>query len=400
MDSCAPRSPSTPPSSKPPASSRTEPRAFNDANGRDSNPGHGSVDWPRESTSQTPPGLLRQLLPELLQPLGTRVAGIDIAVAVDADAFQGAEVFGFLDEPGDLAVLGVADPDALLEARVGLVGRLRVGDIDLVVLVDPYAAGPAELLPLGEEVAVLVKDLKAVVGAIGHEQTSGGVEREAVGYVEFAGPRTFLPPRLDELAVTRELDDAGVGLVAMSVGDEDIAVRRYDHIGGRVEMGGVLAGLARCAESHQHLAVGRKLHNGMACLLVLVSAPVGDPDVVVLIDEQAMGDVGHSGREARHHVSGGIVLVERRDLGALAAGGAAAVIDPHALAVAVDIEPDGGTVPAPHGLLGPAFLEAVRVGGGVGILGIRRHGRHDDRRNGDPAQQFHAIRFTHDSPPC
>src|SRR5262245_58634256 len=67
--------------------------------------------------------LLRQLLPELLQPLGACVAGIDVAVIVHADAFQGAGVFGFLDEPGDLAVLGAADADALLEARVALVSR-------------------------------------------------------------------------------------------------------------------------------------------------------------------------------------------------------------------------------------------------------------------------------------
>src|SRR5215475_3177797 len=153
-------------------------------------------------TSQTPPGLLRQFLPELLQPLGTRVAGIDIAVAVHADAFQGAEVFGFLDEPGDLAVLGVADPDALLEARVGLVARLRVGDIDLVVLVDPHAARPAELLPFGEELAVLVEDLEAVVGAVGDEQASGGIERKPVWYVELARSLAFLAPLLDELAVS------------------------------------------------------------------------------------------------------------------------------------------------------------------------------------------------------
>ena len=33
-----------------------------------------------------------------------------------------------------------------------------------------------------------------------------------------------------------ELHDAGVGLVAMAVGNEDIAVRSYDHVGGCVEL--------------------------------------------------------------------------------------------------------------------------------------------------------------------
>src|SRR5258708_24778698 len=101
--------------------------------------------------------LLCQFLPEFLQPLSARVAGIDVAVVVHADAFESAGVFGFLDEPADLAVLGAADPDALLEARVGLVGRLRVSDVDGVVLVDPDPARPAELLPLGEALAVLVE---------------------------------------------------------------------------------------------------------------------------------------------------------------------------------------------------------------------------------------------------
>src|SRR5262249_48662326 len=130
---------------------------------------------------------LRQLLPKLLQPLSARIAGIDVAVVVHAHAFESSGVFSLLNEPGDLAVLGAADPDALLEARVGIVGRLRVGDIDAVVLVDPHAAWPAELLPLGEELAVLVEDLEAAIGAVGDEQTAGRIEREPVRYVEFAG---------------------------------------------------------------------------------------------------------------------------------------------------------------------------------------------------------------------
>src|SRR5439155_21137967 len=63
-----------------------------------------------------------------VHPVG--VAGIDIAGIVDADAFQRAEVNGLGNELRDIAVLGAADADALLEARVGLVGRLRVGDVD------------------------------------------------------------------------------------------------------------------------------------------------------------------------------------------------------------------------------------------------------------------------------
>src|SRR5262249_37145669 len=153
-------------------------------------------------------------------PLSARIAGIDVAVVIDTDAFEGARVLGFLNEAADLAVLGAADPDALLEAWIGLISRLRVGDIDLVVLVDPDTARPAELFPLGEELAVLVEDLEAAVGAVGDEQTAGGIECEPVRHIEFAGSGAFLAPRLDELAVGGELDDAGVGLVAVAVGHE------------------------------------------------------------------------------------------------------------------------------------------------------------------------------------
>src|SRR6266436_1951161 len=322
-----------------------------------------NVSGTRSTPRRRPLVLLRQFLPEFLEPLSVRIAGIDVAVVVHADAFEGAGVFGFLDEAGDLAVLGTADPDALLEARVGLVGRLRVGDVDSVVLVDPDAARPAELLPLGKELAILVEDLEAAIGAVGDEQAPGRIESEPVRHVEFARSLAFLAPRLDELAVAGEFDDAGVGLVAVPVGDENIAVRGDNHVGGRVEMGSIVAGLARRAKCHEHLAVRRELHDRVAGLLVLVGAPVGDPDVAVLIDEQAMREVRHPGAEARYYAPGSIVLVERRNLGALAAVAAAAVVDPHALAVAIDVEPDGGAVAAPHGLFGPAFIEAVSIGG-------------------------------------
>src|SRR5205085_6601327 len=51
-----------------------------------------------------------------VHPVG--VAGIDIAGIVDADPFERAEVDGLGNECRDLAVLGAADADALLEARV------------------------------------------------------------------------------------------------------------------------------------------------------------------------------------------------------------------------------------------------------------------------------------------
>src|SRR5262249_11165607 len=156
----------------------------------------------------------RTRLDEAGEVLRPGVAGVDVAGIVDADAFQRTEGLGFLDEARDLAVLGAAEADALLEARIELVTGLGVGDVDLVFLVDPDSARAAELLPLGEELAVLVEDLDAAISAVGDEQASGGIHGETMRHVEFARALAFLAPRLDELAILGELDDAGVGLLA------------------------------------------------------------------------------------------------------------------------------------------------------------------------------------------
>src|SRR5262249_41753330 len=107
-----------------------------------------------------------------------------------------------LDEVADRAILRAADPDAVLPARLpdcvaaafrrvfraaDPLVRFRVGDDQRVVLEDPDAARPAEVPPLVDDLHVLVEDLDAVVRAIGDEQASFGVEREAVRSHELAG---------------------------------------------------------------------------------------------------------------------------------------------------------------------------------------------------------------------
>ena len=56
-----------------------------------------------------------------------------------------------------------------------------------------------------------------------------------MGRIEVTRRSSFLPPRLDELAVFRELYDARVGVPTMPVSDKDIAVRADDHIGRLIE---------------------------------------------------------------------------------------------------------------------------------------------------------------------
>ena len=65
----------------------------------------------------------------------------------------------------------------------------------------------------------------------------------------------------DERAVARELHDAGVGLPAMAVPDEDIAIRRDQDGRRHVERVGAIAshpGLAKC---HQELTVRAELEH-------------------------------------------------------------------------------------------------------------------------------------------
>src|ERR1700722_10079742 len=72
---------------------------------------------------------------------------IHIAVGRDQHAFAGKRI---RHETRDLAGLGAADPDALGPARMGLRGRVRVGDVKRVLLVDPQPDRTAELFPVGE----------------------------------------------------------------------------------------------------------------------------------------------------------------------------------------------------------------------------------------------------------
>jgi len=78
---------------------------------------------------------------------------------------------------------------------------------------------------LVDELSILIEDLDAVVTAIGDEQPSFGIESETMRTVELARSRSLLPPGLDEFPVLGELDDPRVGVAAMAVRDEDIAVR-------------------------------------------------------------------------------------------------------------------------------------------------------------------------------
>src|SRR4030095_4446872 len=104
-------------------------------------------------------------------------------------------------------------------------------------------ADTTELFPLFEKPALLVEDLDPHVSAVGDKQAPAGVERQGVRLPNLAGRRAQLAPRLDELPVFRELHDArdriwrGLRvLTAMSVRDEDVALRRGEGMSRLVQV--------------------------------------------------------------------------------------------------------------------------------------------------------------------
>ena len=84
----------------------------------------------------------------LAGPTTKHIAGI-----VEADSFGRRLGTGCRNEGRDPAVLGAADADAGLEARIVVLVRLIVRHVDHVVLVDVDVARPAELLPFSDELS-------------------------------------------------------------------------------------------------------------------------------------------------------------------------------------------------------------------------------------------------------
>src|SRR6185369_11810958 len=188
-------------------------------------------------------------------------------------------------------------------------------------------------------------------------------------HVELAWPLALLAPLLDVLAILVELDDAVVGIAAVAIGNEDVAVRRHQDVGRRVERVLRGAGDARLTKCHEKLAVLIELHDGVA-LAVVLRGSVGYPDVVVLVDIQAVRKIDHAAAEALYQLAFFIELHDRIELRLRARPRVLATVEyPDALAVAIDIDADDRTPFAPVRKLGPAISEFVGIGCLVGTIG-------------------------------
>ena len=98
-----------------------------------------------------------------------------MTLSISGNTFGGARSCDLLRGIGNeifhRSIFGAADADAALPAVMIPRNRFRLGvcRIDVVVLIDIQAAWPAELFPFGEELAILIKDLDAIVISIAHE---------------------------------------------------------------------------------------------------------------------------------------------------------------------------------------------------------------------------------------
>src|SRR3989454_8635897 len=166
-----------------------------------------------------------------------------------------------------------------------------VGGEDILVRARRNANGPANSKVVVDllRLEVVVEDLVPKVRAVGDPDVALPIDLQPVRQVELTGFLTgVLTARLrEEPAVLVELHHA---VVAVSIGDENVALRVETHIRraaenvllcGTVRAGGRRDGAVHCrwpaAEHHKELALRAELRDG-------VGAFVDGPDIVLRID--------------------------------------------------------------------------------------------------------------------
>jgi len=160
------------------------------------------------------------------------------------------------------------------------------------------ADGPAdaEISYFADWLQVVIEHLIAEVGTIGDPDVARRVDLQAVGKVEFP-KRTagfFAAGLGEETTILVVLHDA---VVAVAVGDEDVALRIPANVGGAAESiflrGEIRAGRrwkhsrygrGPSAQHHQHPAFGTEFGDH-------VGAFVDGPDVVVFVDADGVGEL-------------------------------------------------------------------------------------------------------------
>src|SRR5262249_14173008 len=222
----------------------------------------------------------RTTLNELLNPLTIRIGGIDRALRVDDDSVDPVELARppalFAPDRENLSVL----QRELQDAFVLVIGNPAnpVGALarDVHVPRIPVVADLADVIQVPVEhfdaVSLAIDDVEILVGV--HRKLVRQVPFARSGALVFRTARTFAD-LLDELPVLVEHDDA---IVAVAVGDDDVAVVQDGDPRRQVEVRGVVAFDVGRAELHQELVeLRRQLDDTMRVAL-------DDVDVAFPID--------------------------------------------------------------------------------------------------------------------
>jgi len=148
---------------------------------------------------------------------------------------------------------------------------------------------------LAEEFSVAVENLYAAVAAIGDVDVALRVECDAVRRVQLARLVAGFAPGLEPIAVLVHFGDARIDIAVADVGvasgvPSDVgdlakhSINRRERGLGMLQRGGAFVGsFLLAAEDHEYAAFGIELDDH-------VRAFVGDPDVVVFVDFDGVGE--------------------------------------------------------------------------------------------------------------
>src|SRR5439155_7847931 len=170
------------------------------------------------------------------------------------------------------------------------------GDVERAVGVERDPVGVADVLLQAHERAVGGEDLPAVVLAVHHVDEVVVGDQEFMRHVELArvgagsaghGPEVEPIGNEDGIAAAEGEEMLAPGreavdpVLAVPIGDEDVAVGRLDRVGRHVEGLAVGTGMPLGPERQQQLAGGRMFGDG-------VEAGVGQVNLAGLVDPDAM----------------------------------------------------------------------------------------------------------------
>src|SRR5260221_9706209 len=124
----------------------------------------------------------------------------------------------------------------------------------------------------------------------------------------------------------------------MSIRDENIAVRRDEHVARLIESDRSVSLDSRLAERQHHFPILAELENLVACPGFAIA--VRHPYIIVFIYEEAMRPHDHSCAKTFHQISRRIEFQDGREARIGTGSSAASFDDPNALSVAIDVRAD------------------------------------------------------------